>query len=72
MLCMEQDYTILLFYKYVQIENPAEVRGWQMELCQKLGLKGRLIVAHEGINVTLEGTTENVQKYIEELEKDSL
>ena len=68
---MEQDYTILLFYKYVQIENPAEVRGWQMELCQKLGLKGRLIVAHEGINVTLEGTTENVQKYIEELEKDS-
>ncbi len=71
MLCMEQDYTILLFYKYVQIENPAEVRGWQMELCQKLGLKGRLIVAHEGINVTLEGTTENVQKYIEELEKDS-
>jgi len=68
---MEQDYTILLFYKYAQIDNPEEVRDWQMELCQKLGLKGRLIVAHEGINVTLEGTTENVQKYIEELEKDS-
>lgn len=68
---MEPEYTILLFYKYVQIDNPEEVRDAQRKLCEDLGLKGRLIVAHEGINVTLEGTTENTQKYIEELEKDS-
>lgn len=68
---MQENYTILLFYKYVHIDNPEEVRDWQRDICQKLGLKGRLIVAHEGINVTLEGTTENVQAYIDELEKDS-
>lgn len=68
---MEHSHTILLFYKYVSIDNPKEVMDWQRELCTKLDLKGRLIVAHEGINVTLEGTTENTQKYIAELEKDS-
>jgi UPF0176 protein len=36
-----------------------------MELCQNLGLTGRVIVAHEGINATLEGTTENINKYLE-------
>ncbi len=67
---MTPEFTILLFYKYVQIDNPEEVRDAQRKLCEKLGLKGRLIIAHEGINVTLEGTTENTQKYIEELERD--
>ncbi len=67
---MNSEFTILLFYKYVQIDNPEEVRDAQRKLCEDLGLKGRLIFAHEGINVTLEGTTENTQKYIEELEKD--
>lgn len=42
---------------------------WQRELCTRLGLKGRLIVAHEGINFTLEGTTENTEKYIKEIQK---
>ncbi|MHB1316532.1 MAG: oxygen-dependent tRNA uridine(34) hydroxylase TrhO [Minisyncoccota bacterium] len=68
---MEQSYTILLFYKYVHIDNPEEVRDSQRKLCEDLGLKGRLIFANEGLNVTLEGTTENTEKYIQELEKDS-
>lgn len=67
---MNLEYTILLFYKYVHINNPKEVCDAQRKLCEDLGLKGRLIIAHEGINVTLEGTTENTQKYIEELERD--
>jgi UPF0176 protein len=67
---MAQEYTILLFYKYVQIGNPEAVRDSQRALCEKLGLKGRLIVAKEGINVTLEGTTENTEKYLAEFFKD--
>ncbi len=42
-----------------------------MELCKALGLKGRIIVASEGINGTVEGTVENTEKYIEEMVKDS-
>lgn len=68
---MDTTYTILLFYKYVHIEKPEEVRDWQRALCEKLYLKGRLIVAYEGINVTLEGNTEHVEEYIRELDTDS-
>lgn len=66
-----QNYQILLFYKYVFIDNPEEVMKTQRELCEKLGLKGRLIIAREGLNITLEGLTENTEAYIKELEKDS-
>lgn len=58
-------YTILLYYKYIHLENPEKIRVWQRELCEKLGLKGRIIIASEGINGTVEGLTENTEKYIE-------
>lgn len=38
--------------------------------CEALGLKGRIIIADEGINGTLEGTVENTEKYIELAEKN--
>jgi UPF0176 protein len=66
----EEEYQILLFYKYVHIETPEEVRSWQEEVCQRLGLKGRCIIATEGINATFEGLRENTEEYIKELEKD--
>lgn len=56
---------ILLFYKYVHIENPQEIAKWQRDLCQKLGLNGRIILAHEGINATVGGTEEAAQAYID-------
>lgn len=65
-----KNYQILLFYKYVDISDPEELMHNQRELCQYLGLKGRIIVAHEGINATLEGTKANIDKYITELLSD--
>lgn len=62
-------YEVLLFYKYVHIEDPETVMMWQKELCTRLGLKGRLIIAREGLNITLEGTRENTRKYIKEISK---
>lgn len=67
---MKNEYQILLFYKYVFIENPEAVRDWQRSLCEKYGFKGRLIVAKEGINFTLEGKTEDTESYITELQSD--
>lgn len=63
-------HQILLFYKYVHINNPEEVRGILFDLCKKLNLKGRLIVANEGLNITLEGETEDTENFIKEIEKD--
>jgi UPF0176 protein len=64
------DYTVILFYKYVHIENPADEKAHQELLCSMLGLTGRMIIAHEGVNATLEGTTENIEWYIEEMKSD--
>ncbi|MDE2399630.1 MAG: rhodanese-related sulfurtransferase [Patescibacteria group bacterium] len=67
---VEEQYQIILFYKYVHLDDPEAVKLWQKELCTKLGLKGRCIIASEGINATFEGTKENIKEYVKELEKD--
>jgi len=58
-------YEVLLFYKFVNLKDPQVVTFWQKELCTNLGLKGRILVAEEGINGTVEGTTEAIKKYIQ-------
>ena len=65
------NYQILLFYKYSPIENPVHEMREQRRLCESLGLQGRIIIASEGINGTVEGTLKNTKRYIEEMKKDS-
>lgn len=67
----QDNFQILLFYKYVFINNPEEVSSWLRALCQKFNLKGRLIVATEGLNITLEGQTDKTELFINELETDA-
>ncbi len=67
----KKTHQVLLYYKYVGIEEPDVLMHQQRELCELLGLKGRIIVASEGINGTLEGTTENTEQYIEKVSSDS-
>lgn len=63
-------YEILLLYKYTFISNPEALLREQRALCEQLDLKGRLIIASEGINVTLEGLRENTAQYMEALVQD--
>lgn len=56
---------ILLFYKYVHIQYPKQILKWQKKVCKELGLTGRILLGHEGINGTLGGTVENTDKYKE-------
>jgi len=65
-----QEYQILLFYKYVFVENPEKVRDWLRGLGEKYGFTGRFIVATEGLNITLEGKTFGTEAFIKELETD--
>lgn len=64
------EYQILLFYKYVPIEDPEALKHEQELWCKELGFKGRLIIAKEGINVTLEGLKENTAEYIRRMQAD--
>lgn len=63
-------YKIILFYKYINIDDPEKLIEQQRKICQKLGLKGRMIIATEGINATMEGTKRNIKKYCDAFLKD--
>lgn len=63
-------YKILLYYKYTHISDPKAFRDAHFDLCKKLGLKGRIIIASEGINGTCEGTDEACQEYQKILTSD--
>ena len=65
-------FQVLLFYKYVEIKDPEKLKEEQIALCMQLNLKGRIILSLEGINGTIEGKTEDTEKYIEELKKLTL
>jgi UPF0176 protein len=64
---MAAKYKILLYYKYTKIENPEALLAWHKAVCELLQLKGRIIIAKEGINGTVEGTAENADKYTQML-----
>lgn len=61
---MNQEYRVLLYYKYVAIENAEEVTTEHLQFCNELGLKGRIIIAAEGINGTVSGTVEQTEAYM--------
>lgn len=64
-------YSVVLFYKYIKINNPQKLKEEHFFLAEKLELKGRMIIAEEGVNGTFEGKNVDVQKYMEEMKKDS-
>lgn len=59
------EYQILLYYSYVAISDPVALAMRQRTLCQELGLKGRIIIASEGINGTIEGSIEATEQYMD-------
>ncbi len=56
-------YQVLLFYKYVTVRDPAQLRENIIVKAAELNLVGRVIVAEEGLNGTLEGTRENTEDF---------
>lgn len=64
------DYRVLLYYKYVEIDNPENFRVNHLNLCNDIGLKGRILVSEEGINGTVSGTIEQTDQYMEAVKSD--
>lgn len=63
-------YRVLLFYKYVEIEDPETVVAEHLEACKEIGLKGRIFIGTEGINGTCSGTIEQTDAYMDMMNKD--
>jgi UPF0176 protein len=57
---------ILLYYKFTPLGDPGMVRLWQRALCEKLNLKGRIIISTHGINGTLGGDLDDLKQYVKE------
>jgi UPF0176 protein len=64
-------YDIILFYKYFSVRSPKSLQRAHFALCREFRLRGRVIVATEGINGTLEGTRSAVARYIKILRRDA-
>ncbi|MBW4837860.1 MAG: rhodanese-related sulfurtransferase, partial [Paenibacillaceae bacterium] len=54
------------------IEDPAAFTAEHLQYCKELGIKGRILIAAEGINGTLSGTVEQTEKYMNDLRANPL
>ncbi|KAF1775704.1 Rhodanese-like domain [Phytophthora cactorum] len=58
-------HAVILFYKYVEVEAPLELKQEQEQLCERLGLVGRILISAEGINATLSSPSRaKIDEYI--------
>lgn len=67
---MSHLFPVILFYKYVGISDASDFADEQRTLCSGLGLKGRILIATEGINGTLAGPVEAIDAYVTALKDD--
>lgn len=58
-------YKVLLYYNFTEIDNPQSVVEKHNEVCKALQLKGRILINAQGINGTVGGKTEMIEKYQE-------
>lgn len=66
-----KDYLILLYYCYTHIEDPEDFRLKHHLFCIDNNLKGRIIIASEGLNGTLSGLREDCEKYMQYVKQDT-
>ncbi|OCG73600.1 rhodanese-related sulfurtransferase [Microbacterium sediminis] len=55
---------ILLYYVFTPIADPEAVRLWQRDLCELLGLRGRILVSEHGLNGTVGGDMAALKTYV--------
>jgi len=60
---------VILYYKFVPVTDSGMTMLWQRELCERLNLKGRVIISPHGINGTLGGDLEDLRRYKREMNK---
>ncbi|HJF66814.1 MAG TPA: rhodanese-related sulfurtransferase [Staphylococcus kloosii] len=65
------DYRVLLFYKYVTIDDPETFAAEHLQFCKDNDLKGRILVSSEGINGSVSGPKEVTDNYIAHMRADT-
>ncbi|MFT8896537.1 MAG: rhodanese-related sulfurtransferase [Acetobacter sp.] len=58
---------VVALYRFTPFEDCEAIRGPLAKLCCSLGIKGILLLAHEGINGTIAGSDEAMDKVLEHI-----
>ena len=58
---------VILFYKFTEIESPEEFAATHQEYCRSERLLGKVLVAKEGINGSVSGSKDQIERYKSEL-----
>ena len=64
-------YVVAALYKFVSLDDYQALREPLLDQCRDLGIKGTLLLAHEGINGTISGTRESIDAILAYLKADA-
>jgi UPF0176 protein len=68
----KNNFQVIAYYHYTSIPNAEELVPLHLEFCKSIGIRGRIYIAHEGINGTISGTIEDCKKYMDHLLADPM
>jgi UPF0176 protein len=60
-------YRVAAFYQFAALPDFRALREPLRALCSGLGLKGSVLLAHEGINGTLAGSDDGIAAFVDAL-----
>jgi len=63
-------FTVCALYKFVTLDNYQQMRDEVRRKLVDLSILGTLLLAHEGLNGTISGTDDNLQKFLDWLQSD--
>ncbi|KAI9253936.1 hypothetical protein BDA99DRAFT_562879 [Phascolomyces articulosus] len=63
--CNLDSCRVILFYKYVSVEDPIQYAQEHQDLCERLQLTGKVRISKEGLNITLAGSNSVVEQYLD-------
>ena len=55
---------VILYYGFTPVADPLALKMWQLNLCESLNLKVRVLISEHGINATLGGNMSDLKKYV--------
>jgi UPF0176 protein len=61
---------VAALYKFVSLPDYETLREPLLQFCLDQGIKGTLLLAHEGVNGTISGTRESIDALLEHLKQD--
>ncbi|MGY8639621.1 MAG: oxygen-dependent tRNA uridine(34) hydroxylase TrhO [Verrucomicrobiales bacterium] len=65
-----EPFQVLLYYRYGKIEDTEKYLADHRTLCERLELRGRILIGDEGLNGTVSGNIPNTEAYVEALHDD--